>query len=105
MWYDILFTLTFLLPFTLIFTSILAYFMNRLDFWNMTIGLFLGYGVYYFANDLIDIIILPIKNVLIYGYEMNFMFYSSITYVAGLALMGMVAFYNLWMTEGQKLWR
>lgn len=96
--------LVILLP--LIF-SILALFglvLEKVNWFIALVSIIGAFGIAYYFAPYTELMIVPLKNVLWYGYDWSLLAWLVLGNIFCYIGMGATAMYNLYMSNGKKIW-
>lgn len=96
--------LVYLIPLAIILIVGLAVWLESLNLWVGIMGIMIAFGVSYWIAGYQALVLVPLANSVWYGFSWGLLEYLAIVHLFSLALMVVIAIYNLYMSGGRKLW-
>lgn len=96
--------LLYLIMFIIMFLIALAGYFGVVNEWIVLAGVIAGSVLVFIISPFTDLVISPLGNVLLYGYDWTILIYAIVYNVAIMFLLVVRAFYNLYLSKGRKIW-
>lgn len=94
----------YIVPFIFSIFALLGIYFKAINWFTAFISICASFGIGYLISPYTQLIIKPISNSLWYGYTWGLLEYIGIIHICTLFIMSFIALYNLYMSNGKKLW-
>ena len=96
--------LIYTIPIIISVIAILGMYFEKVNWFTAIMGIFIGFGITYYLAPYTTLIMNPLSNSLWYGYDWGLFEYLGLFHLSTLFIMCFIALYNLYMSNGKKLW-
>lgn len=96
--------LIYMIPIIISVIAILGLYFEKVNWFTALIGILIGFGIAFYIAPYTDLIMTPLSNSLWHGYGWGWIEYLALTHLITLFIMCGIALYNLYMSNGKKLW-
>jgi len=96
--------LIYMIPIIISVIAIFGLYFDKVNWFTGLLGIVAGFGITYYISPYSDLIMTPLSNSLWYGYSWGLFEYLGLIHLITLFVMCFMALYNLYMSNGKKLW-
>lgn len=96
--------LIYAFPIILSIIAILGMYLEKVNWFIALMGIVIGFGLTYYIAPYTAIIMGSLSNSLWYGYSWGLFEYLGLIHLITICIMSAIAIYNLYMSNGKKLW-
>lgn len=96
--------LIYALPIIISVIAIFGMYFDKVNWFTGFMGILTGFGITYYISPYTDLIMTSLSNSLWYGYSWGLFEVLGLIHLATIFIMSGIALYNLYMSNGKKLW-
>lgn len=96
--------LIYAIPIIISVIAIFGMYFEKLNWFTGFIAIIGGFGIAYYIAPYTTLIMGSLSNSLWYGYSWGLFEYLGLLHLITIAIMSAIALYNLYMSNGKKLW-
>lgn len=96
--------LIYMIPIVFSVIAIIGMYAEKINWFVGLIGIIGGFGISYYIAPYTDLIMTPLSNVLWFGYNWSLFTGLAMAHLISIFVMSSIAMYNLYMSNGKKLW-
>jgi len=96
--------LIYAIPIIVSVIAIFGLYFEKVNWFTALLGIIGGFGIAYYIAPYTSLIMTPLSNSLWYGYDWGMIEYFALAHLITLFIMSIIALYNLYMSNGKKLW-
>lgn len=96
--------LTLLIALTFSIFAMLGMLMDKVNWFTALLSIVGAFGISYYLAPFTELIYAPLKNAIWYGYSWGFYEYMALALMVSYFAIGVQAMYNLYMSNGKKVW-